>query len=215
MGRFSLYFKNVVDPRTGNAKRHDFREMVMIALLSSMCGGRTCVDMADFAANNEAFLRRFMALERGTPSRDTFSRLFRLLDPEPFAAAMAALLELLDIKDAAAADAIHAQRKTAQPVIGKGRHFVLALKPNQGTLHEDAKEWIDDPEAQKEMLSHQHVGGGHGRTGTRTATVSHDIGWLQEKHQWRGLEAGGKIEAVRETKGRATTETRYFIMSRK
>ena len=87
MGGFSLCFKDVDDPRTGNAKRHDFREMVMIALLSSMCGGRTCVDMADFAANNEAFLRRFMALEHGIPSRDTFSRLFRLPDPEPFMAA--------------------------------------------------------------------------------------------------------------------------------
>ena len=91
MGIFSHCFKDVDDPRTGNAKRHDFRGMVMIALLSSMCGGQTCVDMADFAASNEAFLRRSMALEHGTPSRDTFSRLFRLLDPEPFAAAMAQL----------------------------------------------------------------------------------------------------------------------------
>ncbi len=91
MGRFSLCFKDADDPRTGNAKRHDFREMVMVALLSSMCGGQTCVDMVDFAANNEAFLRRFMTLARGAPSRDTFSRLFRLLAPEPVAAAMAQL----------------------------------------------------------------------------------------------------------------------------
>ena len=72
MGRFSRYFKDVDDPRTGNAKRHDFHGIVMIAVLSSMCGGQTCVDMADFAANNEAFLRRFMALEHGIPSHDTF-----------------------------------------------------------------------------------------------------------------------------------------------
>ena len=36
MGRFSHYFKDVIDPRTGNAKRHDFREMVIIAALSSL-----------------------------------------------------------------------------------------------------------------------------------------------------------------------------------
>ena len=42
MGRFSLYFKDVDDPRTSNAKCHDFRKMVMIAPLSSMCGGQSC-----------------------------------------------------------------------------------------------------------------------------------------------------------------------------
>ena len=284
MGRFSHYFKDIIDPRTGNAKRHDFREMVMIAVLSSLCGGQSCVDMEDFAANNEAFLRGFMALENGTPSHDTFSRLFRLMDPKPFTKAMvklvedwgevqdpdgqrqvavdgkalrrsylragemsplhmvsaflpeagivlgqvavdgksneipamAALLELLDIEGAVVtADAMHTQRKTAQLIIGKRGHFVLALKLNQGALHEDAKVWMDDPEAQKEMLSHQHVDGGHGRVETRTATVSHDVGWLQDRHEWPGLEAVGKIEAVREAKGRATAETRYFIMSQK
>ena len=284
MGRFSHYFKDVDDPRTGNAKRHDFHEIVMIAVLSSLCGGQTCVDMADFAANNEEFLRRFMALERGTPSHDTFSRLFRLLDPKPLAAAMAelvadwgkalgkdgkrqiavdgkalrrsylragetsplhmvsallteagivlgqtavegksneipamaALLDLLDIEGAlAAADAMHAQRKTAELIIGKGGDYALALKANQGSLHEDAKEWLEDPEAAKEMLSHQHVDGGHGRVETRTATVSHDVGWLQDDHRWPGLQAVGKIEAVREAAGRTTAETRYYIMSRK
>ena len=60
--------------------------MLMIALLSSLCGGQTCVDMADFAVLNERFLRRFMRLEHGLPSHDAFSRLFRMMDP--FAAAL-------------------------------------------------------------------------------------------------------------------------------
>ena len=130
--------------------------------------------------------------------------------------AMAALLELLDIEGAlVTADAMHAQRHTAELIIGKGGDYVLALKANQGSLHKDAKEWLEDPEAAKEMLSCQHVDGGHGRIETRTATVSHDIGWLRDDHRWPGLEGVGKIEAVRETKGRATAETRYYIMSRR
>ena len=44
----------------------------MIALLSSLCGGQTCVDMADFAAINEKFLRGFMHLELGISSHDSF-----------------------------------------------------------------------------------------------------------------------------------------------
>ena len=60
----------------------------MIGLLSSLCGGQTCVDMADFAVLNERFLRRFMRLEHGLPSHDAFSRLFRMIDPDPFTAAL-------------------------------------------------------------------------------------------------------------------------------
>jgi len=40
--------------------------------------------MARFAAAKEPFLRNFLKLENGLPSHDTFSRLFRLLDPAQF-----------------------------------------------------------------------------------------------------------------------------------
>ena len=60
------------DPRTSNATRHDFVEMPAVPLLSSLCGGQTCADMADFAADNEAFLRTIMPLLHGPPSRDSF-----------------------------------------------------------------------------------------------------------------------------------------------
>ena len=42
--------------------------------------------MARFAAAKEPFLRGFLRLENGLPSHYTFSRLFRLLDPEQFRA---------------------------------------------------------------------------------------------------------------------------------
>ncbi len=43
--------------------------------------------MALFAEAKEPFLRSFLKLENGLPSHDTFSRLFRNLDPEQFRAA--------------------------------------------------------------------------------------------------------------------------------
>ena len=46
-----------------------------------LTGGRTCVDMEDFGCVWEPWLREFMTLENGIPSHDTFSRLFRMLDP--------------------------------------------------------------------------------------------------------------------------------------
>ena len=76
MEDFRQFFKGIGNPRRCNATRHDFVEMMMISLLSSLCGGQTCVDMADFAAVNEPFLRRFMSLEDGPRDHDTSARLF-------------------------------------------------------------------------------------------------------------------------------------------
>ncbi len=49
-----------------------------------LCGGQGAVDMGLFAKSKEPFLRGFLKLENGVPSHDTFSRLFRMLDPEQF-----------------------------------------------------------------------------------------------------------------------------------
>ena len=55
-----------------------------IALTASVCGAESCSDFADFAADREGLFREFLRLENGIPSHDTFSRVFRLLDPEAF-----------------------------------------------------------------------------------------------------------------------------------
>ena len=52
-----------------------------------LCGAQGSVDMGLFAKSKEPFLRGFLRLENGVPSHDTFSRLFRMLDPEQFRAA--------------------------------------------------------------------------------------------------------------------------------
>jgi hypothetical protein len=53
----------------------------VIALCTVLCGGQGAVEMARFAEAKEPFLHGFLKLEKGIPSHDTFSRLFRLLDP--------------------------------------------------------------------------------------------------------------------------------------
>ena len=86
MEGFSGVFLQLKDPRTGNARRHDLCEVLAIALCSCLCGGTTCTEMAEFAEDKEPFLRDFLDLKNGLPSHDTFSRLFRLLDPVAFGA---------------------------------------------------------------------------------------------------------------------------------
>ncbi len=77
-------FTGLTDPRTGPAQRHDLREMVMMALCAVLCGADTWVDVAEWAEDNETWLRRYLVLENGTPSHDTFGRVFRILDAAVF-----------------------------------------------------------------------------------------------------------------------------------
>lgn len=88
MDDFSAYFGEVDDPRAGNA-RHNLLELIFVALAAVLCGAEDCTDMAEFARAKLGLLRQVVDLEHGPPSHDTFSRVFRLLDPEPFEAAFA------------------------------------------------------------------------------------------------------------------------------
>lgn len=80
--------REVRDPRDVNA-RHELSSILFIALAASLCGAKTCVDYADFGSAHEKELSEIVDLEHGAPSHDCFSRVFRLLDAEEVAAALA------------------------------------------------------------------------------------------------------------------------------
>lgn len=86
-------FAHLPDPRTGNAQWHNLLDVLTIALSATICGAESCVDFADFTRDREALFRDFLDLPVGLPSRDTFSRLLRLLDPVAFAACFARFLD--------------------------------------------------------------------------------------------------------------------------
>jgi predicted transposase YbfD/YdcC len=88
MEDFAPHFAEVRDPRARNA-RHDFLEVIFIALAAALCGAEDCTDMALFARAKLALLRQVLKLPHGPPSHDTFSRVFRLIAPEPFETAFA------------------------------------------------------------------------------------------------------------------------------
>ena len=76
--------REVRDPRDFNA-RHDCAAMLFISLIATLCGAKYCVNFADFAVANQDNLLEFVDLPHGAPSHDSFSRLFRLLDPDEMA----------------------------------------------------------------------------------------------------------------------------------
>jgi predicted transposase YbfD/YdcC len=82
------HFSEIDDPRrAGYAHRHDLVEMLVISVCAMFSEVEGFEDIADWARVKEPWLRRFLKLKNGIPSHDTFSRVFRLLDPKAFESA--------------------------------------------------------------------------------------------------------------------------------
>lgn len=275
MEEFIACFSEVSDPRQENV-RHNLHEVLMIALCTLLCGGEDCSDMEVFGRAKQSFLRQFLRLKHGIPSHDTFSRVFRQLDPKPFQVcfvrfmerfaqglegviavdgktlrgsfdrasgqsplhmvhawavdrrlllgqiatdaksneitAVPKLLAMLSLKGCiVTADAMSCQRAICAQIVEQGGDYAIALKGNQGTLHEDVRLFLEDPD-RLAGASHTTVDGEHGRIETRTGEVVTDIEWLRE-HGWPGMAAIGKMVRTRETHGKSTTETSYYLLS--
>lgn len=83
MRSFGKIFRGLEDPRAANSA-HELVEVLFIALAAVLCGAKGATDMALFGQSKEGLLRQFLRLEHGIPSHDTFSRVFRLLEPQAF-----------------------------------------------------------------------------------------------------------------------------------
>src|SRR5215210_3155640 len=87
MRKIRRLFRKLSDPRAANA-RYPLLEVIIVALAATLCGARTCTEMAQFGHSRSDVLRKLLKLEHGTPSHDTFSAVFRALDPQAFQAAL-------------------------------------------------------------------------------------------------------------------------------
>jgi len=134
------------------------------------------------------------------------------------------LLDMLAIEGATITiDAMGCQREIAQKIIDKKADYVLALKGNQGSLHEDVKVFVAEQKAKgfkdTKISRDETVDGDHGRIETRTTTVIHDIAWLQDRHDWPGLKSVIIVDSIREIPGpspgtdKIERETRFYITS--
>ena len=124
------------------------------------------------------------------------------------------LLDQLDITGAVITmDAMGCQTKVVKQIIDQSGDYMLSLKGNQGTLHDDVKLFFESKNT-RPKVGHESYDGGHGRIETRTVFASSDIDWLKELHpHWLGLKSIVAVTAERENKGKTTQETRYFISS--
>ena len=138
--------------------------------------------------------------------------------------AIPALLKLLDITGCVITiDAMGCQRAIAKQIVDKKADYVLALKGNQSTLHEDVKSFFEDarahefsPRNEERRIEHGYyetVEKDHGRIETRRCWMVTGLDWLEQKDEWAGLASIGAVESERRIGEKVTRETRYFVSS--
>lgn len=77
------YFADLPDPRAANV-RHRLIDLLTMALCATLCGADGWDDYADFVEAKAEWFVGFLDLKHGTPSADTFRRVFSRLNPEAF-----------------------------------------------------------------------------------------------------------------------------------
>lgn len=125
-------------------------------------------------------------------------------------------------------DAMGCQKKIAKEIIEADADYVLALKGNQETVHEEVKSFLNATLLEQQsprpkgaklspaaaaLASLETVEKDHGRLETRRYYQSDHLDWFADRFKWEGLKSLGMIESIREVDGKVTTERRYYLSS--
>lgn len=128
--------------------------------------------------------------------------------------AIPGLLAQLDLAGAVVTiDAMGCQKNIAKAIVDQQADYVLALKENHPSLHDDITLWLDDNDAKGYVRMHETVEKNHGRIETRRTVVSTELDWLEQKQEWPGLQAVAMVESTREIDGKVSRERRYYLCS--
>ena len=128
------------------------------------------------------------------------------------------LLNMLDISNSIVTiDAMGCQKNIALQIIEQGADYVLSLKDNQPTLHQDVANIFELGEARqfKRMLNKRKVEKvhDHGRTETRRYTLISARDPLMFQVRWPGMKGIGMLEVTRTTNNEVEKSKRFFITS--
>lgn len=129
------------------------------------------------------------------------------------------LLDLLDIKGSIVTiDAMGCQKKIAEKIRAKGADYVLAVKGNQGHLHQSIKDFFEICHEEKfsnvPHQYHEEIDAGHGRIESRKYWISDSLSSIKDLTvKWDGLVSIGMAESERHVNGKISKEVRFFICS--
>lgn len=135
--------------------------------------------------------------------------------------AIPALLKLLVLKGCIVTiDALGCQTEIVELITEQEGDYVISLKGNQGTLHQDVQDlFAYAQEINYHQVAHdvhQTVEGNHGRIEIRRYTTIFEpefIAFANRNHKWAGLRSLGMVETERRLGEKVSRETRYYISS--
>lgn len=275
------HFETVTDPRIDRNKHHLLHEMIVVALCGAICGADGWADVERFGNTKLAWFRRFLKLENGIPSHDTFGRVFARLDTNEFLTCLQAwiehfqstlhergiaidgktirrsfdhatgksalhvvsawatdlrvclgqlavdgksneitavpqLLKLLELSGAVVTlDAMHCQKETARAIRDQDADYLLTVKANQPTLHDELlKQFIEYGEHDyrvRGLRRHTTTEKNRGRQERREYYVAPAPAHL--KTTWQDIQTIGMVYRCREANGCTSEETMFFISS--
>ena len=81
---FLLFFEGLPEPRQDKKVTHSLTDMIFVAMCGAIANCDYWTEIEDWGNNHLEFLRKYVPLEHGIPSHDTFSRVFSRLDPVAF-----------------------------------------------------------------------------------------------------------------------------------
>lgn len=288
-GRVREYFESLSDPRHERNRKHLLADILVIAICAIVCGCEGPTAIRRWARCREDWLRRFLPLPNGIPSRDCFRRTLIALQPQAFQkcfevwiservavdkentgprlvaidgktcrgshdrgkdlgpmhivsawaseeglalgqvateeksneiTAIPVLLEQIDLKQSLVTiDALGCQKEIAEQInAGKGA-YVLAVKENQPTLHEQTqdllREHLDQQRDELQSRRAETKEQGHGRIDERGYLVVKVPANSPLKKNWKSVKAVGcSTRVTTHADGRETEETRYYILNR-
>ena len=108
--------------------------------------------------------------------------------------------------------------RSPRPILDRGGDYLLAVKDNQPSLHDEIRRYLADAAA----VIHSRfetTDGDHGRIEVRRHWVSHDVNWLTTARRFPGeprfpgLCAIAVVEAEVERNGTTSLERRYYLSS--
>lgn len=124
------------------------------------------------------------------------------------------MLEYMNIKDKTiTADALHCQKETCAKIIEKEGNYVLGLKENQKTLHDNIELYFKNEITNKDLETFTTTEKNGGRIEKRICCKISDLSWLEERSSWAGLKTAFSVKRIVSTANKTTEEISYYISS--
>lgn len=138
-------FKDLPDPRMESKCDHKLIDMIVITVCAVLCGAEGWTGVETFGKSKEKWLSRFLDLEYGIPSHDTFGTVFARVDAEAFQTRFARWMEQVMTRTSGQVVAIDGKtlRCSHDKTIGKNAiHMVSAWASGNGMVLGQRK--VDD-----------------------------------------------------------------------